>query len=103
MRTKLIALIAFGLLGLSGCSSCFGSRDKCGGEPSWWDRLTGRRSQPTEYVNSPMMAGAGCDCGNPGMMAEAEPILTAPQKLTADQKKDLPGYAEPMPFTPKKP
>src|SRR5262245_17307728 len=103
MRVRAL-LLGLSLLGLAGCSHCFGGRT-CGnagcGEQSWWSKLT-HRSQPTEYVASPAMMGAGdCGCAPTGnLAAEGEPILTAPQKLAPDAKKDGAGYAEPMPFTP---
>lgn len=52
-----------------------------------------------------MMEGCA-DCNTSGMpppaVPEGEPILTAPQKLDTPPAKTAPGYAEPMPFTPKK-
>lgn len=43
----------------------------------------------------------GCGCGSTSALPDGEPILSAPQKLNTDVKKDA-GFAEPMPFVPKK-
>lgn len=46
---------------------------------------------------------AGCAGATTSMLPEAEPLLTAPAKVGTDGKPAAPGYAEPMPFNPKKP
>lgn len=113
MRCRKIALLGWTVLTLVGCSHC-------GGANNWWSRLTSREKQPDcascgvpancgapMMMAPPMAAGLGCaECGSGGYVAgmpEGEPILTAPQKLVAEPKRDVPGYAEPMPFAPKKP
>jgi hypothetical protein len=94
MRYWALVLSGLGLLALAGCSSCGGGL--CG-------KLMGRTRCET-IIGAPVIRD---DCGCAGAPAGApavaeEPILSAPQKLNAEPKKDEPGFAEPMPFVPKK-
>lgn len=100
MRCVKLLLIGSLLLAAAGC------RGSCGGDGGWFGRLTHRGAEcPPMVMGAPMMEGCA-DCNTSGMpppaLPEGEPILTAPQKLDTPPAKTAPGYAEPMPFTPKK-
>ena len=77
---------------------CVAGCHSCGGH-GLWSRLTGR-GHGGECTAAPV---SDCGCATAAALpAEAEPILTAPQKLNSDVKKDGAGFAEQAPFVPKK-